>query len=439
MRQIIFHGLALTLGIVMVTTASGQYGQNTWNQTQDSYEGGYRSVSSPLRNRYSYQDQDSPSDLGSAPGEVQQPAPVPGSQIQPGAPCDSSIGPINGPIGGCATGDCGENLGVYNPGPTSVLPRLGGSDSNWVAGVYGLAFARDYEDDRGLSYNGAGDYLFSTDADHDFFGGIEFMLGKRNCNGKGWEFRYWGLFPTQSDVTILNGMTNVNGLNWVTDPTSGFTVDQIYNNSTDHRIYRNSQFHNAELSLLGNAGCRGNRSYEWLAGFRWLEFDENFRYRTSTNVGAYPPIYDYELDVSNTLLGFQMGGRKEIRWGKNFRVHLAGKAGLFNNYVRHRQFMQNNTGVFGQINSGPNAGNDYNYMSTKNDIAMMGELDLGFSYQFKRCWRLRGGYRAIGLSGVALAVDQIPYNFRDGQEINRINSNGSLILHGFYAGAEFCF
>ncbi len=441
MKKLLFHGLALALGAVMVSPAAAQFGDSS-NEFRDHYSNAYQTTTRTLRRPY--QEQESPSDLGSAPGEPGMPTPIPGDQIAPSAPCGPTSG--CGPnAGGC---DTGCNNGVFS-GSSSIVNKVLGcvgggcggrnSNSNWVAGIYGLGFARDYEDDFGLSYNATPAYLFSTDADHDFFGGVEFMLGKRNCDGRGWEFRYWGLYPTQADVSLANGRTVLNNLSQVTDPTSGNTVLSIYNNSTSHRIYRNNEFHNVEWNLLANAGCRGRRSYEWLAGFRWFEFDENFRYRTSTNVGGYPPVFDYDLDVSNTLLGFQMGGRKEICLGKGFRIHLGGKAGVFNNYIRHRQSMQNNLGVYAQINQGPLAGNDYNYASSKNDIAMMGELDLGMSWQFRDCWRLRGGYRAVGFSGVALAPDQIPVNFMDGPDASRINSNGSLILHGFYAGAEYCF
>ena len=415
MKRLTTYGLALALGFAIICPAAAQYGQNTWNKTGDIFSSASRSTSFPIRRPYTQQDQQSPSDLAPAPGpdQIAPPIPIPGNAIAPGAPCDLG--------GSCDAGNRGART------------------SNWVVGINGLWFSRDYEDDIGLSYNATPAYLSSTDADHDFFGGVEAVLSRRNCNGQGTEFRYWGLFPSQSDVALTNGRTVWSGLQWVTDPTSGNNVYNTYNVATDHRIYRNSEFHNFEANLLSNGGTCGRRSYEWVAGFRWFEFDENFRYNTVTNVGGYSSVYNYELDASNTLLGFQMGGRKELCLSQRLRLHLAGKAGVFNNYIRHRQSLQNGTGTYGQINSGPYNGQDYNYASTKNDLAVMGELDLGMSWQFQNCWRLRTGYRVVGFSGVALAPDQIPSNFQDAADIQRIDSNGSLILHGFYTGAEFSF
>ena len=69
----------------------------------------------------------------------------------------------------------------------------------------------------------------------------------------------------------------------------------------------------------------------------------------------------------------------------------------------------------------------------------MGEADLGLGYQLSSSVRLTIGYRLIGVTGVALAPDQIPYNFTDANELRRINSNGSLLLHGVYGGLNYCF
>jgi hypothetical protein len=82
---------------------------------------------------------------------------------------------------------------------------------------------------------------------------------------------------------------------------------------------------------------------------------------------------------------------------------------------------------------------DYYYGSDKNDFSMLGEFDMGTSYRMSCNSRIRMGYRVIGISGIALAPNQIPNDFTLDPEINAINSNGDLILGGGYAGLEFCF
>ena len=333
------------------------------------------------------------------------------------------------PVYGGAT--YGDSCGATYSGPAIAPAR----NSNWIFGVYGIGFLRDYEDDIILSYNPVGDVLATTNADNGLMGGVETLIGRRGCSGTGWEARYWGLYPGESSASILNATTLLTTTQYIAHPASGFDVYNIYNTSNDHRIFRNNQFHNVELNLLSNAGCNGRRSYEWIAGFRWFEFDEYFRYTAiNTGGGGYPTRFDYTVDVSNTLLGFQMGGRKEICLGSKARIHLGGRGGIFNNHMRSRQLFVDDANGYGQL-----AGNNYDYTSTKNDVAVLGELDLGMSYQFSSCARIRGGYRVIGVSGVALAPNQIPRDFRDALDIQRIKSNGGLILHGFYVGGEFCF
>ena len=50
---------------------------------------------------------------------------------------------------------------------------------------------------------------------------------------------------------------------------------------------------------------------------------------------------------------------------------------------------------------------------------------------------IRGGYRLIGVSGVAVAVDSIPNNYAAVADLYHLDANDSYILHGGYVGAEF--
>ena len=81
---------------------------------------------------------------------------------------------------------------------------------------------------------------------------------------------------------------------------------------------------------------------------------------------------------------------------------------------------------------------DFDVSATKTDVSMLGELRLGASYQYSCHCRLYGGWRAIGVTGIALATDQAPNQFLDVAQLQRyVNSNGSMILHGLQAGVEW--
>ena len=69
----------------------------------------------------------------------------------------------------------------------------------------------------------------------------------------------------------------------------------------------------------------------------------------------------------------------------------------------------------------------------------MGEFKVGLIMQLSDRFRANVGYQALGVSGVALADDQIPLNATDEGLLLRANTNGSLLLHGVYFGAEASF
>ena len=175
-----------------------------------------------------------------------------------------------------------------------------------------------------------------------------------------------------------------------------------------------------------------------MGGLRLFQFDESFRY-VSNSVAPYPLTTEYQLQAENFLVGLQFGGRNEICLANRLRLATAATVGLFNNRAETRQRIFDETGYNPVLAGGPSAGRPFDYMAQRDDVAMMGELDLGLIYQLSSKFRARVGYRAMGVSGVALAVDQIPYDFNDPVLLQEANTNGSLFMQGVYFGTEFCF
>jgi hypothetical protein len=221
----------------------------------------------------------------------------------------------------------------------------------------------------------------------------------------------------------------------------GNPVSLIYNRSVSHFVYRDNTFHNFEFNLLRSLGTTdcGKKSWEWFAGFRYFSFDEDFNYATFSTNPLYPPSLYYQLCTENKLYGFQVGTRNERCLNNRLGYQFGSKVGIYGNHIEACQAIHDGSNSYAEIGSGPYTGTDYNFESSKDDFSMMGELNLGLTYQLNCKWRAVGGYRALGVSGIALAPDQIPYNFTDTRDINRIKSNGSLILHGSYFGLERCF
>ena len=441
-------------------------GVNTWsNYYQDTAPGPInRDASSPVQN---------PVPQNSRIGNVAKPSSTASSSMysQDCGPCGpgstlngygaSSSGCGNGYQNGCGPSgyflggsDCnsgdsgkrsqfGSRLFKSQDSCIDGEVQCGNGNSNFVAGVSALVFRRDYEDDRGMSYNSAGQYLFSTDADVDSMGGFEAYLGKRGCSGNGWEASFWSLNPSRSDVSIgSNPYTSLGGLTDIYHVPSSSSVLNIYNNADTHRLYRTNDISNLQFNVLRNGGTfsGGRSSYELLGGFRWFQFDEDMRYAAFSSYSGHPVQFNYDTNVQNTMLGGQFGGRMERCLTGRLRFATSMTLGLFSNSICQSQRMYDaDTGTDALINAGPFNGRPYNYTSRKTDISMLGEMNVGGYFMLSQSVRVSLGYRALGVSGIAFSPNQIPYNFTDGADIQRIDSNGSLLLHGAYFGLQKCF
>lgn len=369
-----------------------------------------------------------------------------------GVPCGQNDAYIGGGVGNYVDSGYAYNAApVYSPGSRlgGMGGRMGGllrgnGGANRVLSIQGLFFDRDYENHRTLSRNPSGDTLYTTDADHGTFGGVQVDLQSRGQNGRGWGFTYWGLYPAQATAsltgtpvyTVIRGFDQLNY--------GGFDLYSIYGQGDTHTVTRDSDINNFEFNMLRNGGCfttrRGNRaSYELLSGVRWFQLNETLNFQSLSTFGGYPPELNFNSEVENNLFGFQVGGKTEYCLTNRLRFGAGTKVGLFNNNINIRQQFNDGAGGYATLNTGAYAGQDYDFSDEKNDVALLGELDFSLYYHMSQRTRAVFGYRAVGVSGLALAADQIPDDFSDVEKTFRTNSNSSLMLHGGHAGLEFCY
>lgn len=341
----------------------------------------------------------------------------------------------------------------------------------WFGGFGGLIMYRDYESNVYLSYwpsDPRNNVMTSRDAEVGPMGGYEASIGHTMCNCWSWMATFWGIVP-DSQTASVGGMplTRLMGLSYLTYTPAGFGADNVFNwydAASNHRITRENEFYNIELNFFrgsstgcGTDPCCGLNScggatdccpptnccgpawnLQWLAGIRYFRFDEYFQYASSVG-GGYtfaPRELYYDLDTENNLFGFQIGGIAQRSFLRCWSLYAGTKLGIYNNRINYYSRIYGASGD-AIVNTGSYTGSAYNVYSNKDDLSFLGELNVGVRYQFARCWRATLGYRAIAATGIALAPEQIPYNFSYMPGVRYIDSDSSLILHGAYAGIEF--
>ncbi|MEQ1825177.1 MAG: hypothetical protein ABL921_04500 [Pirellula sp.] len=177
-------------------------------------------------------------------------------------------------------------------------------------------------------------------------------------------------------------------------------------------------------------------------GVRWFRFRDSFEYATSETDNIYGTTADdfyYRNGVTNDLVGFQLGTL--ANWCTGTRVNLfAGTSfGIYGNHITADTRAGTTDTAATIVSANSFNGRAYDYSNTLNDIAFLGEGNLGAGFRISRGWTANLGYRVVGVNGVATAVGQIPRDFSLGNDLNRINNYNSLILHGLVVGANYNF
>lgn len=348
----------------------------------------------------------------------------------------------------------------------------------WYGGVSGLAMTRDNANNVWLSYDQADireRVLNSNDADFDYSGGFGFNIGRYfNCGRNSINASYWGNFSNVPEANAY-GADQVTGLDTILhfdslsyDPGTGAALigpgpggGTFHFDAERHRVRREYEVHNIELNLLGHnysVGCAPGKgcstsqkqcggscrplSLGWAAGVRFLRFDEGFLYSSDPNDITFtgdPEELHYGIDVQNNLIGFQLGGRADYCLGGRFNMFADTKIGLYGNRISHNSRIYGSNGnAFVSDAASPYFNTDMNIDSNKTDVSMIGELLVGGDWCINRCWTIGAGYRAVGVSGIALATNQIPVDFiATVDSLRQVDSNGNLILHGGFLRLEY--
>jgi hypothetical protein len=197
----------------------------------------------------------------------------------------------------------------------------------------------------------------------------------------------------------------------------------------------------------GHGGCGavcGSRwSHDWLVGLRIFSFRDHLLFGAEETGGNGVFGYEddeiyYDIDITNDLVGLQLGYSGAYAMSHRCSLDYGIKFGMYGNQISHVSEIGGNQGI-ATINNGPNVGIDFYVENTKKEVSFLGEANLGVAWQFGNCWSAKIGYRAVAVTGIAHPTNQIYHDLRGIQDVEWIGSNGSLVLHGGYASAQYRF
>lgn len=374
-----------------------------------------------------------------------------------GGGCLSGLGrSLSGGCMSCGSNSCG---GGCLAGLGGLGRNIGGGNCcGWFGGLYYMHLWRD-DDKFGYpiafeSANPSNTVLTTGSSTlDDGASGLGVRVGKMLNQNVAVEAIYWQVFPddvtavAQSSVLggpvsshiLFNDLTYDSLVGPGPVPAADFFTDSQYMSVTRSYDYRNFELNFLRLPFVfGGCGTGGAR-IALLAGVRHFRAQEGLKI-FSDDLNEIPgddPNHElcYLTEVDNILTGFQVGGLLTLPLSSRLSGQFGTKVGVYNNRMEQTKALSGGAGG-AIIGAGPDAGQPWAVTSKRDDVAFLGEFDLGASYCINNNWRATGGYKVLTIAGYAEAADQIPYTFNNLQAASLIHNQDSLILHGFYVGLE---
>ena len=278
--------------------------------------------------------------------------------------------------------------------------------------------------------------LSTSDLDFNYEPGLRATVGMRHCGGRALEFSYFGL--CQGDASWFGEGE------FLTFP--GEVGENVFPYMDWVRVNYSSWLHSFELNLPCCSGCcesdRGKgkggdggkgcgsscggplrcRSFEWFSGFRYINLGEKLNI---VGQGAEAGEQgSYNLRTTNHLYGAQLGARLRRSQG-SFGWEATGKAGIFGNDSQQRQTVTDFPDFVLRNESRSGGG-----------VAFVGEVNVSALVRLTDVWNIRTGYNAMWIEGLALAPDQLDFNFTTDPSGNQLRNGGGMFLHGVNVGLE---
>lgn len=176
--------------------------------------------------------------------------------------------------------------------------------------------------------------------------------------------------------------------------------------------------------------CHG-KHLRWLAGFRWIEWQEQFRLQDTVSTVA-PPIEDlYQTGCINSMYGGQIGADLYLLSLSWLRIDSVVKAGAYYNNASQASLYTTSD----PANPGTAS---ITVGQSPASCAFVGEVGLNGAIPITSNLDFRFGYFGLWLSGIAQPTQQL-----SGQSLNpatapsgTLATNGGVVLQGVSLGLE---
>ncbi len=183
--------------------------------------------------------------------------------------------------------------------------------------------------------------------------------------------------------------------------------------------------------------CTGKVQIVTSHGLRWFQFKDSidFAYDIDGRAGfGLHDLYD-NTSTSNDLFGYQFGSRLNYCLASRVNLNVGGKFGLYGNQAEfnHRLGTQENVAQLGAM-----PGLEIDYHTEETVLSTLGEFDLGLGFRVADGFTVRGGYRVMGVTGLASAANY-SRDYSSSASASALHADTSLLLHGAYLGADFNF
>lgn len=301
----------------------------------------------------------------------------------------------------------------------------------WTARADGLLLWRDSPPLRPLVVTGDGAGTNVLDANQlgtTATGGVRgSLLRIDRCSGDAWELGYLfaGTFTARRVLPFLPDDPAAYAL---AEPgIFGENAAQPFSSGTASVLAR---IQSAEINRHHAFGP----TVRWLAGFRWLQWQEQFTLVDRLDDGVNLVDDFYSTDCVNNLFGGQLGVDARLLTLGTFRIDSLVKAGAYYNEASQTS-LYSITDSVDPANSGTST---VTVTQSPASCSFVGEVGITGALPICCNWDLRFGYLALWLTGLAQPTQQLSGQSLPvgGPATGTLTTNGGVLVQGMTLGVE---